>query len=305
MLPVFKFFVQFDATVFQIIALIGAMCIGLFFGIRTGRKDMDSSGAITAVNVILILGTVAGAIALIISLFGFGFVAPLVLILIMLGVFAVSFLISYFPIHLFRKSKFKRNPLVNYCADYCRKNNAAAMLVSNTGVKVFGRLDRSYFTMDNFIFKSFENDRKGYDSFVYGTGSNRSRFFPPIDQSGVVHEFEFKAYGYPNLECKQMDYFANAVCGKLRNYKSVVRSIKAELRETGSYTTQTGYSYNSVTKQAYANTDSDSYNRLIEEKVLYYECYIYRKDLADMIKQQKKAENAYYKQQQKQYKSWD
>ena len=153
MLPVFKFFVQFDATVFQIIALIGAMCIGLFFGIRTGRKDMDSSGAITAVNVILILGTVAGAIALIISLFGFGFVAPLVLILIMLGVFAVSFLISYFPIHLFRKSKFKRNPLVNYCADYCRKNNAAAMLVSNTGVKVFGRLDRSYFTMDNFIFK--------------------------------------------------------------------------------------------------------------------------------------------------------
>ena len=87
MLPVFKFFVQFDATVFQIIALIGAMCIGLFFGIRTGRKDMDSSGAITAVNVILILGTVAGAIALIISLFGFGFVAPLVLILIMRSLF--------------------------------------------------------------------------------------------------------------------------------------------------------------------------------------------------------------------------
>lgn len=295
----------FDVSVFQIVALIGAICLGLTVGLNIGRTDTRDHAAVTVIFVFTILGCFAGAIAFVISLFGKGIFSTLFLILIMLGLFGVSFLAVFLPIHVFRKSKYSRNPFVKFCADFCRNNNVAAVKVLSDRVEMFNTIDYTYFNSQNKINEIFYNDKAGYEKYIKSTAAH----FSSANQITPFAGFKFSDYGYPNLMVKQIDYFADALCGKLGNYTSLERSVKAELRRSDFVTSQSGYSFNPSTNTIHGNTDTSHYDEYVSGESLHYERYVFRKDLGAMIKQQTKAQDAYYrhqqKQQQKQERRWD
>jgi len=194
-------------------ALIIALSLGFPLGSAVGAKKEKKS-----TNVFIIIGSVISVITLFICAWPllmlfitFQWKWIIFALLLMAGVGALCFFISYGAAAAKRKRKYRKNPIMKEAVKYCRENNVVGIQCTRYAIRFFDRLPNSDYCKDETVsrFAAYEKQCTEYENTDFRPDSWKA-----YDKADHAIVFADRAYA----ELEDLDIFAKVLSSSLKGF---------------------------------------------------------------------------------------